>query len=375
LIDSATDRHLWARSYDHELKDVLVLQSLAAHDIAEEVQGKFASAQADVPRINKNPVQPEAYEAYLKGRYFWNKRTEDGVKKSIDYFEQAITQDPKFAAAYAGMADSYSILGSDVLPARVASSKARAAATKAVELDPTIAEGHAELALVEFYYDWDWVQSEQEFRHAIELNPSYATAHQWYSYYLSAMGRFPEAVEEARKAQQIDPLSLSINTTLAGRYRDLGDFTHAIDLSRRTLEMDPTFVPAHIALGAVYEAQGIWPQAIGEYKKAVDVSQKSPPALAALGSAYGYSGNRDGARVIVSSLQDASKHHYVSAFDMAVVFASMGDSDNTFRWLEKAYNDRESQMAFLSVTRRFGPMRSDPHFADLLHRMGLAVHL
>jgi TolB-like protein/DNA-binding winged helix-turn-helix (wHTH) protein/Flp pilus assembly protein TadD len=374
LIDSATDRHLWARSYDHELKDILVLQSSAAHDIAEEVQGKFAPAQVDIPRINKNPVKPEAYEAYLKGRYFWNKRSEDGLKKSIDYFEQAISQDPKFAAAYAGIADSYSILGSDVLPARVASSKARAAATKALELDPTIAEGHAELALVEFYYDWDWVQSEQEFRHAIELNPSYATAHQWYSYYLSAMGRFPEAVEEARKAQQIDPLSLSINTTLAGRYRDLGDFTQAIDLSRRTLEMDPTFVPAHIALGAAYEDQGIWAQAIGEYQKAVDVSQKSPPALAALGSAYGYSGNQTGARGIVSSLQAASKSHYVSAFDMAVVFAGMGDSDNAFGWLEKAYTDRESQMAFLNVTRRFGRMRSDPRFADLLHRMGLDVH-
>ncbi len=374
LIDSATDRHLWARSYDHELKDVLVLQSLAAHDIAEEVQGKFAPTQADIPRINKNPVKPEAYEAYLKGRYFWNKRTEDGLKKSIDYFEQAISQDPKFAAAYAGMADSYSILSSDVLPAQVASSKARAAAIKALELDPTIAEGHAELALVEFYYDWNWVQAEQEFRHAIELNPSYATAHQWYSYYLSAMGRFPEAVEEARKAQQIDPLSLSINTTLAGRYRDLGDFTQAIDLSRRTLEMDPTFVSARIGLGAAYEAQRIWPEAISEYKKAVEVSQKSPPALAALGSAYGYSGNRDGALKVVASLQEASRRHYVSAFDMAVVFASLGDSDNTFRWLEKAYTDRESQMAFLNVTRRFGPMRSHPHFADLLHRMGLDVH-
>jgi TolB-like protein/DNA-binding winged helix-turn-helix (wHTH) protein/Tfp pilus assembly protein PilF len=361
LIDSATDRHIWARSYDHELKDVLVLQSSAARDIAEEVQGKFASTQADVRPINQNPVKPGAYEAYLKGRYFWNKRTEDGLKKSIDYFEQAISQDPKFAAAYAGMADSYSILGSDVLPARVASSKARAAATKALELDPTIAEGHAELALVEFYYDWDWARAEQEFRHAIELNPSYATAHQWYSYYLSAMGRFPEAVEEARKAQQIDPLSLSINTTLAGRYRDLGDFTQAIDLSRRTLEMDPNFVPAHIALGATYEAQGIWPQAISEYQKAVDFSQKSPPALAALGSAYGYSGNRDGARSVVSSLQDASRRHYVSAFDMAVVFAGIGDSDNTFRWLEKAYSDRESQMAFLNVTRRFGPRCARTH--------------
>jgi TolB-like protein/DNA-binding winged helix-turn-helix (wHTH) protein/Flp pilus assembly protein TadD len=371
LIDSASDRHLWARSYDHELKDVLLLQSSAARDIAEEVQGKVAFPQVDVAPISRHPVQPDAYEAYLKGRYFWNKRTEDGLKKSIDYFQQAISGDPKFAAAYAGLADSYSILGSDVLPARVASSKAHVAASKALELDPTIAEGHAELALVEFYYDWDWTRSEQEFRRAIELNPNYATAHQWYSYYLAAMGRFPEALEEARKAQQIDPLSLSINTTLAGRYRDLRQYAQAIELSRRTLEMDPNFVPAHIALGAAYEDQSIWLQAVSEYQKAVDLSQNSPPALASLGYVYGISGNQNQARKIIASLHEASNRHYVSAFDMAVVFAGIGDRDTAFQWLEKAYSARESQMAFLNVTRRLDPLRSDPRFAGLRQRMGL----
>jgi TolB-like protein/DNA-binding winged helix-turn-helix (wHTH) protein/tetratricopeptide (TPR) repeat protein len=375
LIDSASDRHLWARSYDHELKDVLVLQSSAARDIAEEVQGKVAFPQAGAGPINPHPVEPEAYEAYLKGRYFWNKRTEDGLRKSIDYFQNAISHDPKFAAAYAGLADSYSILGSDVLPAQVASSKAHAAANKALELDPTIAEGHAELALVEFYYDWDWTRSEQEFRRAIELNPNYATAHQWYSYYLSAMGRFPEALEEARHAQQIDPLSLSINTTLAGRYRDLRQYAQAIDLNRRTLEMDSDFVPAHIALGAAYEEQGIWLQAVSEYQKAVDLSQNSPPALASLGYAYGLAGNQNEARKVIASLRAASKQHYVSAFDMAIVFAGIDDRDSAFRWLEKAYSERESQMAFLNITRRMDPLRSDPRFADLLHRMDLSAHL
>jgi TolB-like protein/tetratricopeptide (TPR) repeat protein/DNA-binding winged helix-turn-helix (wHTH) protein len=374
LIDSASDRHLWARSYDHELKDVLVLQSSAARDIAEEVQGKVASPTTGIRPVSQHSVQPEAYEDYLKGRYFWNKRTEDGLRKSIDYFRQAISLDPKFAVAYAGLADSYSILGSDVLPAGVASSKAHIAATKALELDPTIAEGYAELALVEFYYDWDWTRSEQEFRRAIELNPNYAIAHQWYSYYLSAMGRFPEALEEARKAQQIDPLSLSINTTLAGRYRDLRQYAQAIDLGRRTLELDPNFVPAHIALGAVYEEQGTWPQAISEYQKAVELSQNSPPALASLGCAYALAGNQDDARKILARLREASKRRYVSAFDMAVVFAAVGDQDRAFGWLEKAYAERESQMAFLNMTRRLDRLRSDPRFADLLQRMGLPVH-
>jgi TolB-like protein/Flp pilus assembly protein TadD len=371
VIDSASDRHLWARSYDHELKDVLVLQSSAARDIAEEVEGKVGSAQADFRPASANPVNPVAYEAYLKGRYFWNKRTEDGLKKSIDYFQQAISQDPKFAAAYAGMADTYSILGSDVLPARVARSKAHVAASKALELDPTIAEGHAELALVEFYYDWDWPRSEQEFRRAIELNPNYATAHQWYSYYLTAMGRFPEAVEEAQKAQQIDPLSLAINATLAGRYRDSGQYDQAINVGQRTLEMDPSFVNAHSVLAATYEAEGNWSQAIPEYQKAVELSQNNPTSLAALGCAYGYSGNREKPRNILATLREASKIHYVSAFDMAAVFAGMGEKDNAFHWLEKAYSERESQMAFLGITRRMNGVRSDPRYSDLLHRMHL----
>jgi TolB-like protein/DNA-binding winged helix-turn-helix (wHTH) protein/Flp pilus assembly protein TadD len=371
LIDSASDRHLWARSYDHELKDVLVLQSSAARDIAEEVQGKVASSQTEVRPLNLHAVEPEAYEAYLKGRYFWNKRTGEGLKKSIDYFHEAISQDPKFAAAYAGLADSYSIMGSDILPARVASSKAHIAATQALELDPSISEGHAELALLEFYYDWDWRRSEQEFRRAIELNPNYATAHQWYSYYLSAMGRFPEAMAEAKQAQQIDPLSLSINTTLAGRYRDLGEYEQSMDLNHRTLELDPDFVPAHISLGCSYEAQGKWLQAIGEYQKAVELSHNSPPAMASLGYAYGVSGNQNEARKVLAGLQRT--RHYVSAFDMAVVFAGIGDRDSTFQWLEKAYAERESQMAFIKITRRLDPVRSDPRFSDLLRKMGLTV--
>jgi tetratricopeptide (TPR) repeat protein len=205
------------------------------------------------------------------------------------------------------------------------------------------------------------------------LNPSYATARQWSSYYLSAMGRFSEAMEEAKKAQQIDPLSLAINTTLAGRYRDLGQYAQAIDLSRRTLEMDANFVPAHIALGSAYERQGLWRQAITEYQHAVELSHNSPPALASLGYAYGVSGNQNEARKVLAVLRAASKRHYVSAFDMAVVFAGIGDSDNAFQWLEKAYASRESQMAFLNVTRRLDPVRSDPRFAKLLHKMRLGV--
>jgi tetratricopeptide (TPR) repeat protein len=185
------------------------------------------------------------------------------------------------------------------------------------------------------------------------------------------MGRFPEAVEEALKAQQIDPLSLAINATLAGRYRDAGQYDQAINFGQRTLEMDPNFVPAHSVLGATYEAEGNWAQAILEYQKAVELSQNNPTSLAALGCAYGYSGNREKARDILATLRDASKIHYVSAFDMAAVFAGMGENDNAFHWLEKSYSERESQMAFLGITRRMNGVRSDPRYSDLLHRMHL----
>ncbi len=187
------------------------------------------------------------------------------------------------------------------------------------------------------------------------------------------MGRFPEAMEEAKKAQQIDPLSLAINTTLVGRYRDLGQYSQAIDASRRTLEMDRNFGPAHISLGSVYEGQGMWPHPIGEYQKAVELSHNSAPALASLGHAFGVSGSLNEAGKVLASLRQISTRRYVSAFDMAVVLAGIGDSENTFQWLEKAYAGRERQMVFLAVTRRLDPVRSDPRFAELLHRMGLNV--
>jgi tetratricopeptide (TPR) repeat protein len=317
-------------------------------------------------------VNPDAYEAYLKGRYFWNKRTPDGLNKSIGYFGEAIAKDPSFAAAYAGLADAYSLLGSDVLPADMANSKARANASKAIELDPNIAEGHAALALVEFYYDWNWKQSEQEFRRAIELNPNYATAHQWYGYFLTAMMRFPEAVEQAEMAQQIDPLSLSINTTLASRYRHAGRMDDAIRLDQRTLEMDPNFVPAHFSLGAVYEDQASWQQALDEYKKVIELSPDDPTALAAIGYVYGRAGQKAEAHKIISQLTEISKKHYVPSFEFAAIFAGLGDADSAVMWLEKAYQKRESQIPFIQSDERLNSLHSDPRYQSLVRRLGLS---
>jgi TolB-like protein/DNA-binding winged helix-turn-helix (wHTH) protein/Flp pilus assembly protein TadD len=371
LIDTGSDRHLWASTYDHELKDVLLLQSAAARDIAAEIQGQEVEPPVRARSLNGRSVQPEAYEAYLKGRYFWNQRSEAGLKKSVEYFQDAITRDPTFAAAYAGLAGSYSILGSNVLPPDVARAKARAAASKALELDPAIAEGHAELGLLEFYYDWDWKHAETEFQRAIELNPSYATAHQWYSQYLRAMGRFPEALHEAKQAQQLDPLSLPINTTVAARYRDLNQYDLAIATNRHTLELDPNFPPAHEILATVYEQQGNLPAAIVEWKKVVELTQDDPSLLSALGHAYAVSGNQVEARKIAIRLQRISKQHYVSAWDMAVLFTGLGDQDSAFRWLEKSYQSRESQLPFLNASHLLDPLRANPRFQKLVRRVGL----
>lgn len=371
LIDAANDRHLWARSYDHELKDLLVLESTAAHDIATEIQDQLGVPNVNSHSVNGESVQPEAYEAYLKGRYFSNQRSEAGVQKSIEYFEEAIAKEPSFAAAYAGLAGCYSLLGSDVMAPEVAREKARAAANKALQLDPTIAEGHAELGLVAFYYDWNWKQAEQELQRAIELNPSYGPGHQGYSYYLRAMGRLPEALQEAKQAQQLDPLSLAINTTLAGRYRDLGQYDQALTVIRHTLELNPNFEMAHELLASVYELQGNLESSVSEWQKAVELSPDNPSVLAALGHAYAISGNRTGARKVVERLKPMSKQHYLPAWDMAVLFASLGDADGAFRWLEKSYRERESQMPFLKQDRRLAVLRSDPRFQDLVRRVGL----
>ncbi|MGB2605219.1 MAG: tetratricopeptide repeat protein [Candidatus Sulfotelmatobacter sp.] len=371
LIDTASDHHLWASTYDHELNDVLLLQSTAARDIAAEIQGQEVESSVRSRAINGRAVQTEAYEAYLKGRYFWNQRSEAGLKKSIEYFQDAIARDPAFAAAYAGLAGSYSILGSNVLPPSLARAKARAAANKALELDPGIAEGHAELGLLEFYYDWDWKRAEHDFQRAIELNPSDATAHQWYSQYLRAMGRFPEALHEAKQAQQLDPLSLPINTTVAARYRDLNQYEQAITTNRRTLELDPNFAPAHEVLATVYEQQGNLPVAIVEWKKVVELTQDDPSLLSALGHAYAISGNQMEARKIATRLQRISKQHYVSAWDMAVLFTGLGDQDSAFRWLEKSYQSRESQLPFLNSSHLLDPLRANPRFQNLVHRIGL----
>lgn len=371
LIDAASDRHLWARIYDRELSDALILESSVARDIVEEARGQMLPQPAVGTSNPAHAVNAQAYELYLKGRYFWNKRSSEALTKSIDYFQQAVAIDPKLAVAYAGLADAYSILGSDVLPEAVAQSRAREAANQAISLDPTLAESHAALALVAFYFDWDWKSAGREFQTALRLNPNYAIAHQWYSYYLSAMERFPDALREAQHALELDPLSLSINTTVAGEYSAEGQYESAAAIDQKVLEMDANFVPAHFGMAKIYERKKMWPEAIAELVKAVDLSHHSPRSETELAYGLGLAGRREEARKILENLQGLSTNKYVSSYEMAEGFVAIHDYDSALRYLEKSYRDHESQIPLLNVTVALYPLHSDPRFVQLVRRTGL----
>ena len=373
LVDASSDRYLWANVYDRELADVLIIESSVAHDVVEQVRGHVAAQAAFTNSSAPRAVNPAAYEAYLQGRYYWNRRSSEDLTKSIQLFQQAISLEPDLAVAYAGLADAYSILGSDVLPVEVAQNRARDAANKAISLDASLAEGHAAKALVAFYYDWDWKTAGREFETALRLNPSYATAHQWYSYYLEAMQRFPEAVREAQRAQELDPLSLSINITLASKYLAGEQDDQAMAISQRVLEMDPSFVPAHRCLAKVYEDKRMWPQAMEELKREVDLSENSARALGDLAYGLGLAGNRTAALKIAKSLDDLSAKKYVSAFEVAKVFVAIHDYQKALLYLEKSYRERESQIPFLGVTTALYPLHSDPRFISLARRVSLPM--
>jgi tetratricopeptide (TPR) repeat protein len=369
LIQAVNDEHLWARAYEGSMTDVLTLQNDISRNIADEIQVRLMPGER--ARLARTPsVKPEAYEAYLKGRYLWSKRTAENLRASINYYQQAIAADPQFAAAYAGLADTYSIIGSDVMPSSVAGEKARAAAAKAEELDPTLAEAHAAMALVRFYYDWNWNEAESECRRAIELNPNYATAHSWYSYYLDAMGRSAEALAEARRARELDPLSPSVGIRLVSAYRETGQYDQALQELAKTQELDPNFSSAVEARAKVLERMGHLQEAMDEYRRAVAMSPQ-PNYLASLAHAYAVSGQREQALDLVRQLQSRPKQDYVSPFELAPVYIALGDKDRALSLLEQAFRERDSRMPFLAVESWLSPLHSEPRFQALEAKLGL----
>jgi TolB-like protein/DNA-binding winged helix-turn-helix (wHTH) protein/Flp pilus assembly protein TadD len=371
LIEASTDKHLWSQSYEGDLRDTLTLQK------------KVASAIADQIRINLTPreeaalksvkvVNPEAYESYLKGRYFWNKRTADGLKAALAYFKQAIEEDPKYAQSYSGLADTYALLGDwqyAVMTPKEAFPQAKAAAIKALELDSTLGEAHNSLAFVLDGFDWDFDSAGKEFQRAIELNPGYATAHHWYAWHLSLLGRYDEAIAEMRKAENLDPLSLIINADLAELLVLAHSYDESIRQSRKTIEMDPNFALAHNQLAQAYLQKQRYDEAVAELKTAVQLSGGSPAFIANLARAYVVSGKRTEAVKLLGDLKKRSNPGYSNASEIAVIYASLGDTDQAMNWLEKGYEERFNPGVLLRPG--FDPLRSDPRFQNLVRRIGL----
>jgi TolB-like protein/DNA-binding winged helix-turn-helix (wHTH) protein/Flp pilus assembly protein TadD len=371
LIQASADKHLWSQSYEGELRDTLALQDKVARAIADQIRINL-NPQEQAALKNVKAVNPQAYESYLKGRYFWNKRTRESLKVALAYFNQAIDEDPKYAQAYSGLADTYALLGDwqyAVMTAKEALPKAKAAAIKALELDNSLGEAHNSLAFCLDGFDWDFDSAGKEFRRAIELNPGYATAHHWYAWHLSLLGRYDEAIAEMRRALNLDPLSLVINADLAELLVLAHSYDESIQQSRKTIELDPNFGLAHNHLAQAYLQEHRNDEAVAELQKAVQLSGGSPTCMANLARAYAAIGERTEAQELLADLKKRASPGYSHGTEIAVIYAALGDKDQAMTWLEKGYEERFNPGVLLRPG--FDPLRSDPRFDALLRHVGL----
>jgi TolB-like protein len=370
LIHAPKDKHIWADNYERDLSDILDLQREVAEAIVKEIKVKL-TPQEEVQLRTTQKINSEAYQSYLKGLFYWNKRTGEDLKTAIKYFEMAIEKDPNYALAYAGLADCYNLLHlfADLHPSKTFP-KAKTAAIKALEIDDNLAEAHNSLAYAKIRYDFDWEGAEREFRRAIELNPNYATGHFWYAELLVQSGRIDEGLSEIKRATELDPVSLVINSTLGIFYAVAGQNEQAIAQLGKTLEMDPDFAYAHRHLGMVYLIMNKFPEAIAELEKALELSDRSAFYLASLGGAYARAGQPDKARQILGELQSLSKELHIGPCYFAAIYAELGEEDKAFWWLEKAYEERYEDLVFLKINNHFDPIRSDPKFKVLLKKVG-----
>ena len=371
LIAVPADRHMWAQSYAGDLRDTLALQSRVASAIAEQIRATLDPRERAV-LAKSRVVNPEAYEAYLKGRYFWNKRTGDGLKKATAYFTRAIEIDPNYAEGYSGLADSYALSGDwkyGVLPGAEAFAHAKAAAAKALALDDSLGEAHASLALALDLYDWDWKAAEAEYQCAIELKPGYAPAHQWYSWHLIMMGRNSEGISELRKAESLDPLSLIISADIADALCVARRYDEAVQQSKKTLEMDANFAVGHFELGQAFVQKQLYDGAIAELQRAIELSGHSGAFESNLAHVYGVLGRKQEAVKILKDMEARHNENPSVAADIALVYVGLGNRDRAMMWLNRAYEARFKASILLHPV--FDPLRSDARFKDLLGRIGL----
>ena len=369
LVDVANESQLWGEQYSRKFADILTVQEEIATEISQKLQLRLTREEKKqlAKRYTENI---RAYQTYLKGRYCWSRRTEESLKKGIDYFQQAIREDPNYALAYVGLADSYNLLGwYSVLPSKEVFPKAKEAASKALEIDDRLPEAHASMAYAMFLYDWEYLAAEKEFKRAVQLRPGYGTARHWHAELLIATGRTDEAIDEAKRALETDLLSLIINALVGWVFYHARQYDQAIKHHRETLEMDADFVPSHLFLGQAFEQVGRFEEAIAEFQKAIRLSGGSTQIVAALGHAYAVSGNRNGAIRILEELEQLSKQRYVTPLDIAFVYAGLNQRDQAIEWLEKAYEERSCNLVYVKIDPRLEPLHSDPRFQDLLRRM------
>ncbi len=370
LIQVRDQTDLWAESYDRELKDILALQDSVVRSIANQIRITLTPEQQR-RLASPRQLEPAAYEAYLKGRYYWNKRTADGMQKASIYFQQAIDRDPAYGAAYSGLADCNSgLTWHGFNPPAEALPKANAAALKAIEIDSLSAEAHASLALV-LNHQSDWAGAEREFKRALQLDPHYANAHHWYGDYLSIRGRHDEALLEARQALELEPLNLMIGTWVGLRYYLAREYDRAIEQARNTVDLDPNFAAAHLVLGESYVQIGQYEQGLAELQKAASLSGNSPLYLAQVGVAHAVAGRKTKAFRIIGQLQSISDKRYVSPYGLAQIYAALDDNNQTFKWLQTAYDDHAVWMSYLAVDPLFDRFHSDQRFQELVRRLAL----
>jgi TolB-like protein/DNA-binding winged helix-turn-helix (wHTH) protein/Tfp pilus assembly protein PilF len=388
LVDGATDEHIWADIYDRELSNVLLLQSEVARDIAKQIDLELTPQQQLRLKASAHPVNPDAYQSYLLGRYYWNMRTGEGLAMAGKYFADAIQKDPNFALAYSGLADYFAYLavlgGPEIMKPRDAMSQARTAASKALQLDDSLAEAHASMGNILHNYDWNWSAAEQEYKRAIELNPNYAMAHHLYAHLLIETGRTQESLAEAHRALGLDPYSPFVNNGLARQYYLSRQYDKAAAQCLIGLQINPSYFPARIQLALVYEQTGKLQQAIAELEqvagqmagsgvpanagqRAIDV----PVVHALLGHAYAVSGRKADALKELSKLQSATKRRYIPPSYLAIIWMGLGDNKQALTWLDHGYEDRSEHMLYLGLEPLIDPIRSDPRFTVLLKKVGL----
>jgi TolB-like protein/DNA-binding winged helix-turn-helix (wHTH) protein/Tfp pilus assembly protein PilF len=373
LIDASTEGHLWAENYDRELGDAVTLQNQVATSIAEQVRAKLTPIEREQLAV-RQPVSPVAYELNLKGGYFLGKLNQESVDRAIDYFQRAIDHDPTYAAPYSGLAVCYIVLGSidlGVRPPSVVAPKARAAALKALQLDPLLADAHSSLAYLKLTYDWDWVGAETEFERALELNPGSSDGHHLYAHLLVSGGRPDKALAESRRALELDPLNPLVNLHLGWHYLYSRHYDQAIDQLAKTLELDANYVPGHWYRGLAYEQNKMYTEALREMTRAKDLFPNNLALQADIGHVYAISGNSAEAEKVIAHLKQESKRRYVSSYEIALIYVGLEKNDQAMEWLNKALSERCDQMIYLNADPRLDPVRSDPRFRDLVRQVGI----